>query len=332
MSWPEKDAPSIFGLSVRVHRTLLIVATFGGFFGGVFLGERLIGGVWAEIIGAILGTMLLESLFHRLVPARCPACGGRARCHLSHQYFDRYPLGHQEGQYRSATVIHYDCRACGYEWPRRVPTQADVATAVASGIRVARFAKGFFTLIGVAFTVIAAAIAAHRLTQGDFQTAAIAVGMMAMALGFTFVTRRVTTDFSEAIRNGTRQMTAPARPASEFMPLEGVVDGVRYNADSLSFGNVEVWIDLPQRQMRRPQLYFDTRSAPFDPNEAEWGAEQIQALFDLGATDVDVAYHSDCIQVVFPQDRVTVTPEFAEQVATLMVALRTNATMRSLTR
>lgn len=108
MSQPEEDRRPVFGLGVRVHRASLIVATLGGLIGGVLLGERLIGGGWGEILGAILGTLLMETLFHRLVPARCPNCGQRARCHLSHRYIET------AGETQSATVIQYECVACGF--------------------------------------------------------------------------------------------------------------------------------------------------------------------------------------------------------------------------
>ena len=107
----------------------------------------------------------------------------------------------------------------------------------------------------------------------------------------------------------------------EFTPLEGVVDGVRYQADSLSYGRVEVWIDLPQDQMRLPPLFFHTRLGPFDPATTEWGAEQLQALFALGADDVDIGFHSDSIQVAFPLERVAMSRELAERAVVLMSAL-----------
>ena len=84
-------------------------------------------------------------------------------------------------------------------------------------------------------------------------------------------------------------------------------------------------IDLPQDRMRLPPLFVETRSGLSDPASAEWGAEQIQALFDLGATDVDVGFHSDRIQVTFPWNRDMMTRELIEQAVTLMSALRRQA-------
>jgi predicted RNA-binding Zn-ribbon protein involved in translation (DUF1610 family) len=147
----------------------------------------------------------MEELFHRLVPAICPECGHRAACLLSsREYF-------WEGEHRSATVIRYECRSCGFQLPRRVPTRADVAAAASSAIRVAGFAKGFFTLTGLTMAAIASFLAAQRLAQQDWQSAAIAVGVAAFALVFTFIARRAVTGFADAIRTGTRPFSEPVR-------------------------------------------------------------------------------------------------------------------------
>ena len=197
------------------------------------------------------------------------------------------------------------------------PTRSQLA----SGLRVAGFAKGFFTLCGVLCVVIATGVAAVSLARGDFQTALFAAGMVGVGIGFTVITRRAMTGFTDALR-GDQSMTRQVDSGPEFAPLQGVVDGVPYQADSLSHGNVEVWIDLPQDQMRLPQLFFETRSGLADPAAAEWGAEQIQALFGLGATDVDVGYHSDCIQVCFPWEHVAMTHELIERAVTIMIELK----------
>lgn len=310
--------PPRLGLSVRLHRIALIVASFGGFFGSAYLGVLLFGNFWG-VFCAGFGAVLMQELFHRFVPAICPECGHRADCLLSSRD-DFWP-----GEDRSGTVIRYECRSCDFQLPRRVSTKADLAAAASSAIRVAGFAKGFFTLIGLMIVAIATFVAAQRVAHQDFPSAAIALGVTVFGVGFTIVARHAVTGFADAVRTGTQQVTEQERSESKFEPLEGVVEGIPYHADSLSYGNVEVWIDLPQRDMRLPQQFFETRSGPFDPSQAEWGSEQIQALFDLGAADVDVGFHTDHIQVVFPQDRVTVTRELAERAVSLMLELRRQA-------
>jgi hypothetical protein len=195
----------------------------------------------------------------------------------------------------------------------------------ASGLSIARFARGFLTFCGIACMAIAAAVTADGLSDGDVTTASVAAGMIVVGIVFTLVTRRVTTGFIEALRGELEPDAFQRGSEPEFAPLEGVVDGVFYHADSLSYGNVEVWIDLLQDRMRRPPLFVETRSGLSDPASAEWGAEQIQALIGLGATNVDVGFHSDSLQVTFPWDRDVMTRELIERAVQLMAALRRQA-------
>jgi len=51
------------------------------------------------------------------------------------------------------------------------------------------------------------------------------------------------------------------------------------------------------------------------------GAE-IAALFEMGARDVDVGFHSDLVITDFPMGTVTVDREFAEEVVRYLIALK----------
>jgi hypothetical protein len=338
-------APPLFGLSVRVHRFVLIVLAIAGFFGGVVLGQRMFG-VWGEFLGAIIGTLVVEAFVWRLIPAICPDCGRRADCVLSGSRPQDFHLQPELENRSAGTVIRYHCRSCGFQLPQPVVTPDQLAAAGMSAIRVARFAQGFFTLIGGTMTIIAAGASAHGLAHRDLSTAGIGAACMAFAIAFTIVARRAVGGFAEAVRQGTQPsdshssnttsplkpdptgrtiMNTGQRPEPSCILLEGFVDGIRYRAESLSFGNVELWIELPQHQMQLPPQFFETRTDLLNQNDAQWGGEQIQALFDLGAKDVDVGFHTDHIQVVFPQDQITVTRPLAERAVALMIALRREA-------
>jgi hypothetical protein len=198
-----QDAPPLIGLSVRVHRFVLIVLAIAGFFAGVVLGQRLFG-VWGEFLGAIIGTLVVEAFVWRLIPAICPDCGHRADCVLSASSPADFHLQMEFENRSKGTVIRYHCRSCGFQLPQPVVTPEQLAAAGMSAIRVARFAKDFFTFIGGTMTIIAAAASAHGLANLDFSTASGGAAAMAFALAFTFIARRAVGGFAEAIRQGTQ--------------------------------------------------------------------------------------------------------------------------------
>lgn len=188
-----------FGLGVRVHRFVVIVATMSGFFAGVLLGHQLFG-VWGEVLGAFVGVLVSESVSRFLIPAICPDCGQRADCLISPREVNWH------GDRRSANVIRYHCRSCGFRLPQPVTTPAQLAAAGLSAIRAARFAQIGFTLMGCTMATVAAALSAHQVAVGDFRAAGIGAAVTAFALLFTFIARRAVSGFATAIRRGTHPL------------------------------------------------------------------------------------------------------------------------------
>ncbi len=231
-----------FGLSVRAHRIALIVATASGSIGAAFLGYQLTRSFWG-VIGAAFGGALMEELFHRLIPAICPECGHRAECQLSTRDYSDH------GEQRSSKVIRYECRACGYELPRRVKTKADVAEVADYGVRFANFVKAFFTFVGSLFVLIAAIIAVLGAIRGELQTAALGVGVMIFGTGITLLARKLVGGFADKIRQMTPQLakhfvsdpsfTSRDQPERASVRLEPVPDTMEGPVAHVSVGYVE---------------------------------------------------------------------------------------------
>ncbi len=104
------------GCVVWMHMALLILCTFGVAMAG--------GAVWLFNSMHPLTLFLLfplificEQVFERIVPASCPRCGSRVRCHV----LSRKPaMPHAHGVYNRSDVDRvpcYDCTNCEFRFP-----------------------------------------------------------------------------------------------------------------------------------------------------------------------------------------------------------------------
>lgn len=104
------------GCVVWVHMALLILCTFGTAAVG--------GAVWLfnsmeplTLFVLVPLVFVCEQVFERFIPARCPRCGSRARCHV----LSRKPaMPHTHGAYNRSDVDRvpcYDCVNCDFRFP-----------------------------------------------------------------------------------------------------------------------------------------------------------------------------------------------------------------------
>jgi len=115
----------------------------------------------------------------------------------------------------------------------------------------------------------------------------------------------------------------------EFTAFMGEIDGELYHADSLAWGSVAVWIDIPSEEMSLPSTFEINPGVNGKPVHDPARKAEIEALFAMGARDVDVGSHSDEVRADFPMNTVSVDREFAEQVVRYLVALKRKSLAKS---
>jgi len=115
----------------------------------------------------------------------------------------------------------------------------------------------------------------------------------------------------------------------EFEAFTGEVDGEIYHVDSLAWGSVAVWIDIPSEEMSLPDIFVINPNSSREPVDDPARKAEIAALFEMGARDVDVGFHSDLVSANFPMDIVIVDREFAERVVRYLVALKRKSLAKS---
>lgn len=118
-------------------------------------------------------------------------------------------------------------------------------------------------------------------------------------------------------------------PEDEFRVFTGEVDGEVYHVDSLAEDMVAVWIEIPSHEMALPGTFAINPNVSNEPIDDAARAAEIAALFEMGARDVDVGFHSDDVSVNFPMDAVRVDREFAEQAVRYLMALKRKSLAKS---
>ncbi len=101
-------------LPIPIHKALVVLCPVVGAFLGIFLGLYLVHGVpavgefgWPVVAAcAVLGLvgLLVPAFLVRLIPARCPSCGGAAYLRTDSSF-----LREQLARYS------YRCAACGHD-------------------------------------------------------------------------------------------------------------------------------------------------------------------------------------------------------------------------